>query len=159
MTIPLKLRRGFSFVEAILMGQFSKLAYDIFPYDDGSIDDTELKEIYNSMHRKQGWKFVHSIRNDETNVRGFILKRTGSNQYVVSFRGSILTDRGAIELTDILVSDINWNFVKYGSMTDARIQVAKGFFEAFESVADRIKIFFKTLLNQLTLKDFEKLNK
>jgi hypothetical protein len=159
MTIPLKLRRGFSFDEAILMGQLAKLAYEIFPYDDGSIDDTELKEIYNSMHRKQGWRFIHSIRNDETNIRGFILKRTGSNQYAVSFRGSILTDRGAVELTDILVSDINWNFVKYGSMTDARIQVAKGFFEAFESVSDRIKIFFKTLLNQLTLKDFEKLEK
>ena len=158
MSMTLKLRRGFSFDEAILMAQFSKLVYDIFPYDDGNIDDTDLKEIYNSIHRKQGWRFVHSIRNDETNVRGFILKKMGSNQYVISLRGSILTDRGAVELTD-MVTDFNWSLVKYGSMTDQRIKVAKGFLEAFESVCDQIKIFFKTLLHQLTIKDFEQLDK
>lgn len=159
MTIPLKFRRGFSVDEAILMAQFSKIAYQIFTNDDDSIEDTDIKGIYNSRNRKQGWKFVHSIRNDETDVRGFILKRTGSNQYAVTFRGSILTDRGMVELTDLLDNAIDWKFVKYGSMIDARIKVVQGFFQAYESVAEQIKIFFKTLLNQLTLKDFEKLDK
>ncbi|GAB4184873.1 MAG: hypothetical protein Fur006_22720 [Coleofasciculaceae cyanobacterium] len=158
MSMNLKIRRGFSFDEAILMAQFSKLVYEIFPYDDGCIEDTELKEIYNAIHRHQGWKFVHSIRNDETNVRGFILKKTGSNQYVVAFRGSILTDRGAVELSNI-ATVMNWNLTKYGPMADPRIKVVQGFFEAFESVWDQVKIFFKTLLNQLTFKDFEQLHK
>ena len=159
MNIPLKIRRGFSLDEAILMAQFSKIAYKVFTYDDDSIEDTDIKGIYNSINRKQGWKFVHSIRNDETNIRGFILKRTGSHQYAVTFRGSILTDRGMIELTDILDNAIDWKLVKYGAMTDTRIKAVQGFLQPFESVSEQIRIFFKTLLNQLTLKDFEKLDK
>ncbi|GEM_PF-2174408 len=157
MTRPLQIRPGFDFDEAILMAQFTKQVYELFQYDDGSIEDTELKEIYNSIHRNQGWTFVHSIRNDQTNVRGFILKNPGANQYVLVFRGSIVTDRGSLELTDLLISDTNWELVSYGAMADPRIKVSEGFFEAFESVSDQVEIFFKTLLGRLTKRDFIRL--
>ena len=154
MSMPINIRKGFSYDEALLLGKFCQQVYQIFQYDDGSIEDVELKEIYNSIHRNQDWKFIHSIRNDASNVRGFILKKTGVHKYTVVFRGSIVTDRGSVELTDLLVSDLDWDFVNYGSMTNAGIKVAQGFFEAFESVSDQIKVFFKTLLGQIKAIDF-----
>ncbi|MGK7902609.1 MAG: hypothetical protein AB4352_14580 [Hormoscilla sp.] len=159
MKVPVNIRKGFSYDEALLMGKFCQQVYSIFQYDDGSVEDTELKEIYNSIHRNQDWKFVHSIRNDETNIRGFILKKTNLQQYAVVFRGSIVTDKGGVELTDILISDLNWDFVNYGSMSNSGIKVAQGFFEAYESVSDEIKIFFKTLLGQLKAIDFLEMEK
>ena len=140
MKVPLTIRKGFNYDEALLMGKFCQQVYSIFQYDDGSVEDTELQEIYNSIHRNQDWKFVHSIRNDESNVRGFIAKKTTGHQYTVVFRGSIVTDRGAFELTD-LVSDFDWDLVNYGSVTDKRIKVVKGFWEASESVCDQLEIF------------------
>lgn len=154
MTMPLNIRKGFSYDEALLLGKFCQQVYSIFQYDDGSIEDTELKEIYNSIHRNQDWKFIHSIRNDASNIRAFIVKKTNVHKYAVVFRGSIVTDRGSVELTDILIADMDWDFVSYGSMTNAGIKVAQGFFEAFESVSDQIRIFFKTLLGQLKPLDF-----
>lgn len=159
MKAPVNIRKGFSYDEGLLMGKFCQQVYSIFQYDDGSVEDTEIKEIYNSIHRNQDWKFVHSIRNDETNIRGFILKKTNHQQYAVVFRGSIVTDKGSVELTDILVSDLDWNFVNYGSMTNSGIKVAKGFWEAYESVSDEIQIFFKTLLGQLKSRDFLEMEK
>ncbi|MEM9923430.1 MAG: hypothetical protein AAF915_06735 [Cyanobacteria bacterium P01_D01_bin.50] len=159
MSIPVNIRKGFSYDEALLMGKFCQQVYTIFQYDDGCVENTELKQIYNSIHRDRGWKFIHSIRNDETNVRGIILKRNNCQQYTVVFRGSILTDKGNVELTDILVSDLDWDFVNYGSMTISGIKVAKGFFEAYESVSDEIKIFFKTLLGKLKSIDFVEIDK
>ena len=153
MAIPTTLRKGFSFDEAILLATFSQQAYEIFKHDDGCVDDRELEEIYNAVHREQGWKFIHSLRNDETNIRGFIVKRRTEHQYAVVLRGTILSDRGMLEMTDIM-SDVDWDMIPYGSMTDRRIKVAQGFFEAFSSIADQLEIFFKTLLGQLTLKDF-----
>ncbi|WP_414544847.1 lipase family protein [Nostoc sp. CCY0012] len=156
-SVPQKLQTGFSFDEAILMAKFCKQIYQIFQQDDGSVDDTEIEGIYNSVHGSQGWEFAHSIRNDETNVRGFILKKKDAHQYAVVFRGSILTDRGSFELTDI-ATDIKWDLVKYASMTDPRIKVVQGLFLAFESVADEIKLFFKTLAGQLKPRDFQQVN-
>ena len=153
MGIPTTLRKGFSFDEAILLATFSQQSYEIFKHDDGCVDDRELEEIYNAVHREQGWKFIHSLRNDETNVRGFIVKRRTEHQYAVVLRGSILSDRGMLEMTDIM-SDVDWDMIPYGAMTDRRIKVARGFFDAFSSIADQLEIFFKTLLGQLTLKDF-----
>ncbi len=152
-----KLQTGFSFDEAILMAKFCKQIYQICQQDDGCVDDTEIEGIYNSIHGSQGWEFAHSIRNDETNVRGFILKKKDAYQYAVVFRGSILTDRGSLELTDI-ATDIKWDLVKYASMTDPRIKVVQGLFLAFESVSDEIKLFFKTLAGQLKPRDFQQLN-
>ncbi|HEY9629175.1 MAG TPA: hypothetical protein V6C84_17875 [Coleofasciculaceae cyanobacterium] len=155
--VPPKFQSGFSFDEALLTAGFCKQVYQIFQQDDGSVDDTEIAEIYNAVHGRQGWKFAHSIRNDATNVRGLILKRQDVNQYAVVFRGSILTDRGSVELTDI-VSDLKWDLVKYANMTDQTIKVVQGLFLAFESVADEIKLFFKTLAGQLNPRDFQELN-
>ncbi|MGB3201207.1 MAG: hypothetical protein WBA99_09905 [Nodosilinea sp.] len=152
--IPPKMQRGFSFDEALLNAEFCKQVYQIFQQDDGSVDDTEIQEIYNAVHGRQGWKFAHSIRNDDTNVRGLILKRQNADQYAVVFRGSILTDRGSVELTDI-ATDMQWDLVKYGTMADPKIKVVQGLFDAFESVADEITLFFKTLTSQLKPKDFQ----
>lgn len=58
MKIPLTIRKGFNYDEALLMGKFCQQVYTIFQYDDGSVEDTELKEIYNSIHRNQDWEFV-----------------------------------------------------------------------------------------------------
>lgn len=155
--VPPKMQRGFSFDEALLNAEFCKQVYQIFQQDDGSVDDTEIQEIYNAVHGRQGWKFAHSIRNDDTNVRGLILKRQNANQYAVVFRGSILTDRGSVELTDI-ATDMQWDLVKYGTMADPKIKAVQGLFDAFESVADEITLFFKTLAGQLKPKDFQSLN-
>lgn len=148
-----KIKKGFNYDEALLLSNFAKQVYDIFQYDDGSIDDSEIKDIYNTLNRNLGWQLVYTVRNDETNVRGFILKKTGVHQYAVVFRGTIITDRGLFEFTDV-ISDFSNEFVSYGSTTDSRVKVSKGFFEAFESVAVELRLFFKTILGRLTIKDF-----
>ncbi|PHM07989.1 hypothetical protein [Nostoc sp. 'Peltigera malacea cyanobiont' DB3992] len=43
-------------------------------------------------------------------------------------------------------------------MTDPKIKVVQGLFLVFQSVADEIKIFFKTLAGQLKPRDFQQLN-
>nr|AQX77696.1 NocR [Nodularia sp. HBU26] len=159
MTISLKLRKGFSFDEAILMTTLSKYAYDVFQYDDGSVDDVELKTIYKALYKNQGWELVHTIRNDDTNNRGLILKNTQSgvaHQYAVSFRGTAGMDNGSIDL-DGVVSDVDWKLVDYGALAIQRARVVRGFNLAFESIADEIQFFFKTLRGELKPSDFRKL--
>ncbi|NES82452.1 MAG: cyclic nucleotide-binding domain-containing protein [Moorea sp. SIO2B7] len=155
--IPQKIRKGFSFDESVIMANFSKQAYDIFQYEK-NLESNKIKEIYESLYQDKDWKFVHIIRNDDTNVRGLILKHRTTHQYTVVFRGSILTDRGTIELTDI-VTDVTWDLVKYGSMTNQRIRVVQGFMSAYESVSDQIILFFKTLAGQLKSQDLSKIKK
>lgn len=156
MTQLLRIRKGFSFDEAILMANLSKYAYDLFQYDDGSVDDLELRTIAQALYRNQGWQLVHSIRNDDTNIRGFILQSTRSSvphQYAISFRGSIISDRGAVELTDV-AADVDWELINYGALVMQRAKVVRGFYHAFESVADEIQFFFKTLRGELKHSDF-----
>ncbi len=160
MTKSLTIRKGFSSDEAIMMANFSKDAYDIFQYDDGSVDDEEIKGIYQAVNRDRGWQLIHCIRNDDTNIRGLILKNTQSptaHQYVISFRGSIISDRGALELTDV-AADVDWELIRYGSLSIQRAKVVQGFHLAFESVADEIQFFFKTLRGELKPSDFRKLH-
>ncbi|HBB36166.1 MAG TPA: hypothetical protein DDZ80_11380 [Cyanobacteria bacterium UBA8803] len=152
MDLPAKMKKGFSYDEALFLSNCCKLAYEIFQHDDGTIDDTELKEIYKALHRNQEWEIVHSIRNDHTNVRALILKRANFHQYVLAFRGTIVTDRKSLELTDWF-ADLDWQSVAYAYVTNQRIKVAQGFNVAFESVADEIKIFFQTLFGTLKPKD------
>lgn len=154
MTMPLKLRSGFSFDEAILMAKFSKRSYEIFQVGDGQVEDVEIQNIYNSLYKREKWRLVHHLQSDAKNIRGVILNREKSNQYVIIFRGSIFTDRGQIELTDIL-TDLNWSLVNYGSLPDTRIKVAQGFYEGFEAVKNELAAFFKVLLGQMTAKDFD----
>ena len=159
MTTFLKMRKGFSFDEAILMTTLSKYAYDVFQYDDGSVDDIELKTIYKALYQNQGWHLVHCIRNDDTNIRGLILKNTQSgipHQYAITFRGSIISDRGALELTDV-AADIDWELIRYGDLAIQRAKVVRGFHHAFESVADEILFFFKTLRGDLKHSDFNRI--
>ncbi|MEG5135853.1 MULTISPECIES: lipase family protein [unclassified Microcoleus] len=156
MKIPARIKKGFDLDEAIMMATFCNQIYDLYRYDDGSIDDSELEEIYNSIHHNQDWKFAHSIRHDRKAVRGFILRNHLREQYAVVFRGTILTDRGAFELTNA-VSDLDWDLINYGSMADPTVKVVKGFYEGFDSVADQVKLFFKTILGQLTPKDFKEI--
>ena len=157
MNMPKKIRKGFSYEEAILMANFSLQAYEIFQHDDKSIEDTDLKEIYNAVNRNQKWRWVHSIRNYETGMRGFIVRNEKKeNQYVVCFRGSIVSDRGIAELTNFLY-DFDFELVGYEDMTDESIKVTRGFYSAFKSVEDQIELFFKTLLGQLKPKDIDRL--
>jgi len=161
MTTLLNLSKGFSFDEAILMAQFSKYAYDVFQYDDGSVHDIELKTLYKALYRNQGWQLVHTVRNDETNIRALILKNTQSSsnhQYAISFRGSIVTDRGSVELTDFS-ADTDWELVRYEYLSIQRAKVVRGFYLAFDSVADEVQLFFKTLRGDLKPSDFRQLHK
>jgi len=153
------MRKGFSFDEAILMTTLSKYAYEVFQHDDGSVDDEELKIISKALYRNEGWQLVHAIRNDDTNVRALILKNTQSpvpNQYALAFRGSIISDRGALEITDI-GNDLDWELVRYGDLSIQRAKVVRGFHLAFESVADELQFFFKTLRGELKSTDFRRL--
>ena len=134
MSMLLKLSKGFSFDEAILMAQFAKYAYDVFQYDDGSIHDIELKTLYKALYRNQGWQLVHTVRNDDTNIRASVLKNTqspGSHQYAIAFRGSIVSDRGAVELTDFS-ADTDWGLVRYEYLSIQRAKVVRGFHLAFD---------------------------
>jgi len=153
------MRKGFSFDEAILMTEFAKYAYDVFQYDDGSVDDVELKTIYKALYRNQGWQLVHTIRNDDTNIRALLLKNTESpvHQYAISFRGSIVSDRGSVELTDF-TADIDWELIRYQYLSIQRAKVVQGFHLAFESVADEIQFFFKALRGELKPSDFRRLH-
>lgn len=159
MTTLLKLRKGFSYDEAILLTQFSKYAYDVFQYDDGSVNDIELKTVYKALYRNQGWQLVHTVRNDDSNIRALVLKNTESagHQYAISFRGSIVSDRGAVELTDF-TADYDWELVRYAYLSVQRAKVVRGFYLAFESVADEIQFFFKTLRGELKPSDFRRLH-
>lgn len=151
----LKLRKGFSFDEAILMTSLSKYAYDVFQYDDGSIDDIELKTVYKALYKNQGWELVHTIRNDRTATRGLILKNMQSgvaHQYAVAFRGSAVNDGGAIDL-DNIASDVDWKLVDYGALAVQKAKVVRGFHVGFESVADEVQCFFRTLMGKLTSAD------
>ncbi|MBC5793736.1 hypothetical protein H5968_00845 [Sphaerospermopsis sp. LEGE 00249] len=159
MTTSMKLRRGFSFDEAILMTNFSKYAYDVFQYDDGSVDDVEIKTVYKALYRNQGWELVHCVRNDDTNIRALVLKNTQSSnnqQYAIAWRGSAGMSDGSINL-DNVVSDIDWKLVDYGNLATRQAKVVRGFHLAFESVADEVQFFFKTLRGELKPSDFRRL--
>ena len=160
MTTWLKLRKGFSFDEAILMTSLAKYAYDVFQYDDGSIDDVELKTIYKALYKNQGWELVHTIRNDQTNTRGLILKNTQSgvaHQYAIALRGSSATDKGAVNL-DNIASDVDWKLIDYGALSVQRAKVVRGFNLGFDSVADEIQCFFRTLRGELKPADLRYLH-
>jgi Lipase (class 3) len=155
MTTSLKLRKGFSFDEAILMTHLAKYAYDVFQYDDGSIDDVELKTIYKALYKNQGWELVHTIRNDQTATRGLILKNTQpgvAHQYAIAFRGSAVNDGGAIDL-DNIASDVDWKLIDYGSLAVQKAKVVRGFQLGFESVSDEVQCFFRTLRGELQSAD------
>ena len=155
--MPNKIRKGFSYEEAILMAKFSLQAYEIFQHDDKSIEDTDLKEIYNAMYRNEKWRWVHSVRNYEMGMRGFIVRNAEKeNQYVVSFRGSIVSDRGMAQLTNFFYN-VQSELVAYEDMTDETIKVTQGFYKSFKSVEDQIELFFKTLLGRLKPKDIDRL--
>ena len=161
MSVILQMRKGFSFDEAILMTTLSQHTYEVFQYDDGSTDDRELKELCQALYRREGWYLVHSVRNDDTNVRALIWQNTQSaipHQYAISFRGSIVSDRGALELTDF-TSDLDWRLVRYGALSNQRARVVQGFHTDFESVADEIQFFFKTLRGEIKSSDFRRLHK
>jgi hypothetical protein len=161
MTTSLKLRKGFSYDEAILMTQLSKYSYDVFQYDDGSVDDVELKTVYKALYKNQGWELIHCIRNDDSNIRGLLLKNTESeiaHQYAIAFRGSSGIDDGSVNL-DNVVSDVDWKLVDYGALANQQAKVVRGFQNAFESVADEIQFFFKTLRGELKPSDFRRIQK
>jgi hypothetical protein len=156
----LKLRKGFSFDEAILMISLSKYAYDVFQYDDGSIDDIELKTVYKALYKNQGWELVHTVRNDQTATRGLILKNTQSgvpHQYAISLRGSAVNDGGAMNL-DNIASDVDWKLVDYGGLSVPKARVVRGFNVGFESVADEVQCFFRTLRGELKSADLRYLH-
>lgn len=153
MSLAPSLKKGFKFEEAILMANFAKQAYEVFQYDDSNIEDSELKDIYNSINRNKSWRFVHSIRNDRTTVRGFVVRnKMADYQYTISLRGSIVTEGREVDLSNF-ISDAEMDLVNYGSMTDPRIKVTKGVFDAYTSISDQVSVFFKTLVGRITPKD------
>ncbi|MBD2566539.1 hypothetical protein H6G59_01225 [Anabaena lutea FACHB-196] len=142
------------------MANLSKYAFDFFEYDDDSVDDEELKKFYKATYKNQGWELVHTIRNDDTNIRGLILKNTQSgvaHQYAVSLRGTSVNDKGTVNL-DNIVSDVDWKLIDYGSLAVQKAKVVQGLHLPFESVADEIQYFFKTLRGELKPSDFRRLN-
>jgi len=145
----------FSWDEAIFLAKLSKEVYEVFQHKK-SLEGTELLELYNLLYPKENWDLVHIISNNDTNIRGLIFKHQSYHQYAVVFRGSILTEKGILELTD-MVTDIQWELVKYAATSTQKIRVVQGFLSAYESIADQIKIFFKTLTGQLEPEDFQEL--
>jgi hypothetical protein len=163
-----QIRPGFNIDEAIVMATISKYVYEVFSFDDKNIKQAETKDvykyfevqrIYKSLCKDLGWRLVHTIRNDYTNIRGLILKNSSSeinNQYVIVLRGSSVTDDGAIDL-DNIAADVDWDLVDYKALCIQRAKVVKGFNEAFDSIADEIKFFFKCLRGELKPSDFDHL--
>ena len=155
MNLPKKMTSEFSWDEAIFLAKLSKEVYEVFQHKK-SLEGAELKELYNLLYTKEDWDLVHIISNNDTNIRGLIFKHQSYHQYAVVFRGSILTENGILELTD-MVTDVQWELVKYGANSSQKIRAVQGFLSAYESVADQIKIFFKTLTGQLEPEDFQEL--
>jgi len=156
----LKLRKGFSFDEAILMTTLSKYAFDFFEYDDDSVDDEELKKFYTATYKNQGWELVHTIRNDGANIRGLILKNTQSgvaHQYVISLRGTSFGTKNSVVSLDNIISDFDWKLINYGAVTVPGAKVVQGVHLACEAVADEIQYFFKTLRGELKASDFRQI--
>ncbi|MBK1987689.1 hypothetical protein A0J48_009095 [Sphaerospermopsis aphanizomenoides BCCUSP55] len=156
----LKFRKGFSFDEAILMTTLSKYAFDFFEYDDGSVDDEELKKFYKATYKNQGWDLVHTIRNDGINIRGLILKNTQSgvaHQYAISLRGTSFGTKGSVVSLDNIISDFDWKLINYGALTVQGAKVVQGVHLACEAVADEIQYFFKTLRGELKPSDFRQI--
>ncbi|WP_071187587.1 LamG-like jellyroll fold domain-containing protein [Trichormus sp. NMC-1] len=157
----LKLRKGFSFDEAILMTTLSKYAFDFFEYDDDSVDDEELKKFYKATYKNQGWELVHTIRNDATNIRGLILKNTQSavaHQYAISLRGTSFGTKDSVVSLDNIISDFDWKLINYGAVTVPGAKVVQGIHLACEAVADEIQYFFKTLRGELKPSDFRQIH-
>ena len=151
-----RITSGFDFQEALLLATFSQQAYEIFKYDDGTIDDIELRGVYNSIYKNQDWKFAHSIRSDAQSIRGFIVKKEGFEQYSVVIQGSVMSDGKAFDLTDA-VNVMKWDLVDYGSVTNKRIKILGIVEESLNAVWDEIDIFFKVILGKLKEKDFTKI--
>nr|AKL71652.1 NocS [Nostoc sp. CCAP 1453/38] len=157
----LKFRKGFSFDEAILMATFSQYAFDFFEYDDDNIDDLDLREIYKSIYKNQGWELVHTVRNDKTNIRGLILKNTQSadaHKYVISLRGTSFGYTDSVVNLNNIISDLDWKLVDYGPLSIQFAKVVQGINVAFESVADEIQYFFKALRGEIKPSDFRRLH-
>ncbi|MBC6477314.1 MAG: cyclic nucleotide-binding domain-containing protein [Hormoscilla sp. GM7CHS1pb] len=155
MNLPKKMRSEFSWDEAIFLAKLSKEVYEVFQQKK-SLEGTELLELYNLLYPKEDWALVHIISNNDTNIRGLIFKHQSYHQYAVVFRGSILTENGLLELTD-MATDVQWELVKYAATNSPKNRAVQGFLAAYESVADQIKIFFKTLTGQLEAEDFQEL--
>jgi len=153
--LPKKMRSEFSWDEAIFLAKLSKEVYEVFQQKK-SLEGTELLELYNLLYPKEDWALVHIISNNDTNIRGLIFKHQSYHQYAVVFRGSILTENGLLELTD-MATDVQWELVKYAATNSPKNRAVQGFLAAYESVADQIKIFFKTLTGQLEAEDFQEL--
>ena len=156
MSISQKIQKGFNYEEAILMAKFSARVYHIFQQDDGSIDDEEIKDIYNAMYRNEEWKVVFTFRDDEKNVRGFVLKKSGASQYAIVLRGTVLTNLGSVELTDFL-HDVDSKLIEFPGVSDKRVKITAGNWIAFNSIKEELLMFFKILATKkIEAKDFKK---
>ena len=155
MKIPKKLREGFSWDEALFLAKISKHVYEVFQHKS-RVEQTELKELYQLLYPERDWTLVHGICNSETNIRGLIIKKNIAHQYAIVFRGSIVTDGGMLEITD-LATDIQWELVKYSPIASQKSRVVRGFLAAYESVADQISFFFKTLVGTIEIEDIASL--
>lgn len=156
MNIPQRIQKGFNYEEAVLMAKFCQRVYYIFQQDDGSIDDEEIKDIYNAMYRNEDWKIVYTFRNDDKNIRGFIVKRSGENQYAIVLRGSVLTNLGSLELTDF-IHDLNAKLIGFEGASDKRTKIIEGNWIAFNSIKNELLMFFKILaIKKIEDKDLKK---
>ena len=154
MTVSKKIQSGFSWDEALFLAKLSKEAYQVFQHKT-SLQGTELKELFMLLYPRQNWDIVHIISNRNTTVRGLIFKHKGRHQYVLVFRGVAKTQEESASDTVNMLSEISWELVNYPTGFSSRICVVQWFWSAYQSIADQIRFFFKTLTGQLEAEDFQ----
>ena len=89
MNLPDRIVSGFNFDEALEMTDLCRLVYKVF--DETTSTDPDA--LFNALYTGE-WRYVHAISDYDTDGRCMILRRGQRNQFVVVFRGSIVTGGG-----------------------------------------------------------------
>ncbi|MEM7792889.1 MAG: cyclic nucleotide-binding domain-containing protein [Cyanobacteria bacterium P01_C01_bin.118] len=156
-TVPKKMSSGFSWDEALFLANLSKEVYQVFQHQT-ALQGTALKELFMLLYPKADWDIVHIIRNRATTARGLIFKHQSRHQYVLVFRGSVVTTQDNTMASMSTFSSIPWEeLVAYPPAYSPKILTVHWFWSVYDSIADQIRFFFKTLSGQLDADDFQHL--
>ncbi len=145
MNMPDRIRSGFNFDEALEMTDLCRLVYKVF--DETASTDSEA--LFNALYSGE-WRYVHAISDYDTDGRCMILQRGQRNQFVIVFRGSIVTG-GGIELTN-LAAGLEDRMVEYEKLRGEPIhpprdtRVHQGYLNTFNGFKDELVFFFETLV-------------
>ncbi len=140
-----RVRSGFSWDEALFLARLAKEVHWAFQCKPEP-DREGIRALYHLLYPQQKMEPVHIIGNDDARVQGLILKHPDYHLYSIVLKAVAVVEAGA-----------QWELIPYSEMASPQAQVSRRFLSLYRSVASQIDIFFKTLVGQLTLQDFQHL--